>query len=556
MSRAVLVLLRGVATIFLFVAGVAATSDARSEILESVTEDIAQARGREFAKSKGGPDNNKLTNTVEHVRAGKSAFKHWVNTKGERSELAMQRTKIGGTYWYGWSMMLPADFDHRGSDTIVMQLASWPTPRNGKFPHSANGPYLEIQPDGRLIMHLQHKEEKQDMVCDDFVVAEDVAKLKGKWLDFVMHARWTGDADGIFKLWMKIGADKVEQKVDYTGPTWWNDEDTGPYLKLGAYMGEPGWRGPAERTVYIDEYRLGDEKSSFDEVAPPSFELKQHGDSMTFQNPSGKALLRYEYKGAEFENLSVESLCFFHPFATPSRVVMTEVAPADHPHHRGIFLAFVEMHGEKDADFWGWGQHAPTKGRVIVNQSNSLLTKKPQSFIAHNHWVADGVVMIEERLAAQPTVHNPQVHLLDLHYTLTPVSDINLSQWAFSGFCVRTRKDAKLVAYGPKGEVTLPNPSHLKPETDWPAEPWYAYELEFTDGKVAGIAVIDHPHNPPSLWHNHREIRMLNPCIVAPAAVKLREGEPLVLRYRVVAYDGPTQTGELDRLADEFAKMK
>jgi hypothetical protein len=238
------------------------------EIIESVTDDIAAARGREFSGSTGGAENNKLTNTDTPVRAGKAAFKHWVHTKGERSELAMRRTKIGGTYWYGWSMMLPEDFDHRGSDTIVMQLASWPTPRNGKFPHSANGPYLEIQPDGRLIMHLQHKGDDKDMVCDDFVVADDVAKLKGKWLDFVMHARWTGDPDGFFKLWVKANDNKFLQKVDYKGRTWWNDEDTGPYLKIGAYMGDPGWRGPSERTVYTDEYRLGDEKSSFDEVAP------------------------------------------------------------------------------------------------------------------------------------------------------------------------------------------------------------------------------------------------------------------------------------------------
>ena len=27
----------------------------------------------------------------------------------------MKRTEIGGTYWYGWSMMLPEDFDFSGS---------------------------------------------------------------------------------------------------------------------------------------------------------------------------------------------------------------------------------------------------------------------------------------------------------------------------------------------------------------------------------------------------------------------------------------------------------
>jgi hypothetical protein len=249
------------------VAATAMVSSSRAEIIESVSEDIATARGQEATRSKGGPNDNTLSNCESPVRAGRTSFKHWVSQRGERSELAMRRTEIGGTYWYGWSMFLPDDFDHRGSDTIVMQLASSPTPRNGKFPHSANGPYLEILPDGRLIMHLQHKGTDTDMVCDDFVVADDIAKLRGHWIDFVMHAKWTGDRDGHFQLWMRAGDAPFVQKVDYSGPTWWNDEEAGPYFKMGAYMGEPGWKGPSSRTVYTDEYRLGDETSSFDEVA-------------------------------------------------------------------------------------------------------------------------------------------------------------------------------------------------------------------------------------------------------------------------------------------------
>jgi hypothetical protein len=254
------------ARILVLLAAIVPSAAAQAEIIESVTEEISSARGREADRSKGGPAHNQLTTTISPVRAGKAAFKHWVSDRGERSELAMRRTEIGGTYWYGWSMFLPDDFDHRGSDTIVMQLASWPTPRNGRFPHSANGPYLEIQPDGRLIMHLQHAGDDRDMVCDDFVVAEEVSKLRGDWIDFVMHAKWTGEKSGHFQLWMRWGKEKYEKKVDYTGRTWWNDEGAGPYFKMGAYMGEPGWKGPKSRTVYSDEYRLGDDKSSFDEV--------------------------------------------------------------------------------------------------------------------------------------------------------------------------------------------------------------------------------------------------------------------------------------------------
>jgi iduronate 2-sulfatase len=283
--------------------------------------------------------------------------------------------------------------------------------------------------------------------------------------------------------------------------------------------------------------------------------LKDH-QAVTLKNESSKTVLRYQIKGGVDENLSVPSACYFHPFTTPRGLTVTEVAPADHRHHRGIFLAFVEMHGEKDADFWGWGEHAPKEGRVIVNRAVTAGEGKQPGIVAQNEWTADGKVIVKEQLAARLLLPDERANVLDLHYTLTPTSDVTLTQWAFSGFCVRTRKDAELTAIGPNGEVKLPNPSHLKPHSDWPAERWYAYELRLKDNTAFGVALIDHPKNPPSLWHNHRDIRMLNPCILAPGEVKLAAGKPLMLRYRVVAFDGRTVSEELNRLATAFAEIQ
>jgi hypothetical protein len=300
--------------------------------------------------------------------------------------------------------------------------------------------------------------------------------------------------------------------------------------------------------------------TSFASGQPPkgrqAFQIEKTADALTFKNDNGETVLRYQLKGGADKKLSVESGCYFHPFATPAGITVTEVAPDDHPHHRGIFLAFVEMHSEKDADFWGWGEHAPKDGRAIVNRTAIAGQDKNAVLTAENEWIADGKAMIKETLVASLRQPNPITNVLDLHYTLTPTADTTLTRWAFSGFCVRTRKDAELTSIGPDGVVKLPNPSHLKPQSDWPAQPWYAYELRLKDNRTAGVAVIDHPQNPPSLWHNHLDIRMLNPAIVAPAEVKLRGGEPLRLRYRVVAYDGRTPAAELDRLAKEFSKIK
>jgi hypothetical protein len=103
--------------------------------------------------------------------------------------------------------------------------------------------------------------------------------------------------------------------------------------------------------------------------------------------------------------------------------------------------------------------------------------------------------------------------------------------------------------------MKLPAPSHLKPESDWPAAPWYAYTLQLTNDVTASVAVMDHPNNPPSLWHNHPGLRMLNPCIIAPAAVILKAGQPLILRYRIVAADGPASTEMLRALSAEWRRQ-
>jgi hypothetical protein len=98
----------------------------------------------------------------------------------------------------------------------------------------------------------------------------------------------------------------------------------------------------------------------------------------------------------------------------------------------------------------------------------------------------------------------------------------------------------------------LADPHHLKPESDWPAKPWYDYVIQLTTGETIGVAVIDHPDNPPSLWHNLKPIAMVNPCIVAPGPVTIDSGKVLRLRYRVVVHDGPPPMDLLARLTDDW----
>src|SRR5437868_4711487 len=105
--------------------------------------------------------------------------------------------------------------------------------------------------------------------------------------------------------------------------------------------------------------------------------------------------LRYQVLKPADSPLTASSACYFHPLTTPKGIVMTDVAPSDHKHHRGIFFAWLEMHGKKDADFWGWGQYAPVKDRVIVNKGVSESAGgESASFRVSNEWQAEGEVLL------------------------------------------------------------------------------------------------------------------------------------------------------------------
>jgi len=271
--------------------------------------------------------------------------------------------------------------------------------------------------------------------------------------------------------------------------------------------------------------------------------------------PSGKPVLRYMTEKPIASKLTANSVCCLHPVCTPSGEVVTAFAPDDHLHHRGVFLAWYKMTGATEADFWGWGKFAPTEGRVIEAGDWRMAGKEDRMTMhVRNQWLADRSPMIHEDLAATVRQEGP-ANVIDLTYTLEPTADVTIDRSAFGGFCVRCRKDGEVTFTGPEGKVSLAWPHYLKPETDWPAADGYDLSIELEDGKTVGMAVLDHPDNPPSGWHNVGRLAMMNPCITAAGPITLTKGEPFVLRYRLVAHDGPAPVDLLKTLSAEWREQ-
>src|SRR5258708_2583933 len=90
----------------------------------------------------------------------------------------------------------------------------------------------------------------------------------------------------------------------------------------------------------------------------------------TLQDPAGRVVLSYLTSKPEGIPLAGNSVCCVHPFNTIGGEASTDIAPADHRDHRGLFFAWHDMmfarNGQvQKGDFWGWGQFAPTQDRVI-----------------------------------------------------------------------------------------------------------------------------------------------------------------------------------------------
>jgi methane monooxygenase PmoA-like len=333
------------------------------------------------------------------------------------------------------------------------------------------------------------------------------------------------------------------------------------------------WSGAALAVVFLVAVRAGGaEQAKAFTLVPTTFGTQ-------LKTPDGRVVFEYLTKKPENSGLTSPSAACFHPVNTPSGERITALAPDDHPHHRGMYLAWHDAEFRQPiapprsatgslfgwnitkADFWGWGQYAPREGRVIDTRDVTLTAADAghAQLAIHNDWnVYSGTrarKMLDETTTASVS-EREGVYVIDLTFVLSPLVDYQINRQSFSGFNLQARKDGESSYTNSAGTVTLRDAHYSTPELNWPPSPWYGYVIKLANGKTIGAAVLDHPSNPPSTWHISRGLWMLNPNIAAIGPYTIRVGAPLTLRYRVVVHDGPTPTAVIDKLSDEWRATK
>jgi len=118
---------------------------------------------------------------------------------------------------------------------------------------------------------------------------------------------------------------------------------------------------------------------------------------------------------------------FVHPIRTLSGVVVTDLAPADHPWHAGLSLAIADIDGD---NYWGGNTYVAGEGYVLLDDHGHVdpdVPERPSEDVCRfdARWLdrRGGVVLHERRTLRAAATEVPGAWRLTADSELTNVTD-------------------------------------------------------------------------------------------------------------------------------------
>jgi hypothetical protein len=267
----------------------------------------------------------------------------------------------------------------------------------------------------------------------------------------------------------------------------------------------------------------------------------------------GKPVLRYNHGVVtRFPDKAdkMDRGCYAHPLWTPSGRVVTQDFPADHLHHRGLWFAWVVANqGATKANFWEFWQG---KGKVVNKGIEPVLGRAFAGVVVHNACVSGGKTLLDETMTFRHYVRPADVWIVDLEVRQEAVGgDVTLGKKHYGGLGHRgldawNGKDAPIDVLTSEGDTG--RSGNFKPAR------WFDFTGRTPDGGWAGLLVIEHPDNPryPSRLRIHPKMPFVSTTLCQTGPYTIKQGEPLVLRYRLAMHDGKADKALAERLAADL----
>lgn len=264
----------------------------------------------------------------------------------------------------------------------------------------------------------------------------------------------------------------------------------------------------------------------------------------------------------------------FLPVRSPSGIVVTRGYPLlavagedpDHPHHVGLFFTYDKVNGN---DFWNNTRPSLQIKHVEVSRIKGGAGKGKLSTI--NHWIGnDGEIVLEEK-RDMVFISGEDENVIDFAIELTAIkSQVEFKDTKEGMFAIRVAEWLRESGHEATAEY-LNNAGLVKAKEVWGRRARWV-RLEGTkDGKVVGIAILNHPSsvNYPTYWHargyglfSANPLGQLDfekkrdPKNATAFNLRLEKGQTARFGFRFIVYEGPRSAEQLEEQFADFAKKR
>lgn len=289
---------------------------------------------------------------------------------------------------------------------------------------------------------------------------------------------------------------------------------------------------------------------------------------------------------------------YLYPVLAPNGVGVTRAWPvekglpgettADHVHQKSVWFCHGDVipegielkvktteKGGQGVDFWSEAKDKdgnPRHGKIVCVKVDEpkQVAKNHASVATYNEWRTPDGVKIMDEVRVIHFIDTPEGRLFEFDITLkATVCPITFGDTKEGSFGIRVHDALRPSLKAGATVTTAEGKTVVPPVKDnmavWgqPAA-WIDYSGT-VDGKAVGVAVFDHPANPPANWHTRAYgLHAANPFARAGSGfpsqkgktdlLKIAKGSELKLKYAVYAHTGDAKTGKVAEAFEAFKK--
>jgi hypothetical protein len=281
------------------------------------------------------------------------------------------------------------------------------------------------------------------------------------------------------------------------------------------------------------------------------------------QTDHSLALMRGPAVVWQFNYKKEEGKPYFHPLTVAGSSALTDLRPADHPWHRGLWFSWKYINGVL---YWEEGRttgKSPGETELVAAKATARPDHSAHFELALSyHPPGKPAVLTEKRtLEVSPPAPDGGYFIDWLSVFSAGDADVLLDRTPIPG-------QPGGVAYGGYAGLALRLAPALRGwqfadsegpvNKTWKEARWMSFGGATGKGTSAAIIVLDHPESfrHPTPWHLANSLPYFSPAVLYREPYTLPARKSILLKYRILFQPRPVDRDVAERQWQQFSKQK